>query len=319
MSPVLEAPARLWQSFAVAELVAFLFGLTFGSFFNVCIRRLPRHESVVSPRSHCPACGTPIRARDNIPVLSYLLLRGRCRSCRTRISPEYPLVELLTGALFAACYGRFGATIAGAKWTLFCSILLVLIFTDFHDRILPNRVNYFGLAAGLALSPFVSASDGLARWILNGRFALGVPEPVLRTSDSVLGAVVAGGLLWIFAEGYFRLRGREGMGLGDVKMMAMAGAFLGARNAILMLMLGSLIGSVLGLSIVSTLFLSGWKREVAERAHRMGLGDVGKIRLSLAMRYQLPFGTYLGIAGIFLIFAGGPLLHWYLSASSLAH
>jgi leader peptidase (prepilin peptidase)/N-methyltransferase len=276
----------------VAETFAFLFGLVFGSFLNVCIRRLPRHESVVTPGSHCPACGTPILARDNIPVLGYLLLRGRCRSCGARISPEYPLVELLTGALFLGCYWQFGATLAGVKWTLFCAILLVLTFTDFHDRILPNRVNYFGLAAGLALSPFVATPDGLARWLFDGLLSLRLAPALLRFSDSVLGAIIAGGLLWIFAEGYFRLRGREGMGLGDVKMMAMAGAFLGVRGAIGMLLFGSIIGSVVGAIAV-------W--------------GMGKGR-----DYELPFGSFLGIAGIFLIFAGGPLLHWYLATSGLA-
>ena len=297
----------------------FLFGLVFGSFLNVCIRRLPRHESVVSPGSHCPNCQTPIRARDNIPVLSYLLLRGHCRSCGERISPEYPLVELLTGALFVGCYWQFGVTLAGAKWTLFCALLLVLIFTDFHERILPNRVNYFGLAAGLALSPFAPAVDGLTRWLLSQRVSLTMATPLVRLSDAALGAIVAGGLLWLFAEGYFRLRGREGMGLGDVKMMAMAGAFLGVRQAILMLMLGSVIGSVFGLVIVCALSISGWKRDVALRAHRMGLGGIRRVRMAMAMRYQLPFGTYLGIAGIFLVFAGGPFLHWYLSVAGISH
>ena len=276
----------------MTETFAFLFGLVFGSFLNVCIRRLPRHESVVTPGSHCPACGTPIRARDNIPVLSYLLLRGRCRWCGRHISLEYPLVELLTGALFLGCYLQFGATLAGMKWTLFCAILLVLTFTDFHDRILPDRVNFFGLAAGIALSPFVATPDGLARWLLVSHFSLTIPETIVGLADSILGAVIAGGLLWIFAEGYFRLRGREGMGLGDVKMMAMAGSFLGVRGAIGMLLFGSIIGSLVGAIAV-------W-----------GLGK--------GRDYELPFGSFLAIAGIFLIFAGGPVLHWYLATSGLA-
>jgi leader peptidase (prepilin peptidase)/N-methyltransferase len=275
----------------VIDALVFIFGLVFGSFLNVCIRRLPRHESLVTPGSHCPRCQAPIRARDNIPVVSYLLLRGRCRACRQRISPEYPLVELLSGFLFLGCYWQFGVTLSGAKWTLFSAMLLVLTFTDFHERLLPNRVNYFGLAAGLALSPFTPAVDGLARWILNGQFALGAPDWLVRLADSALGAMVAGGLLWLFAEGYFRLRGREGMGLGDVKMMAMAGAFLGVRQSILMMLLGSVLGSVAG---------------------AIAIWGFGKGR-----DYELPFGSFLGIAGLFLIFAGGPLLHWYLTASGL--
>lgn len=271
--------------------LVFIFGLMFGSFLNVCIRRLPQHESIVTPGSHCPRCQTPIRARDNIPVVSYLLLRGRCRACGERISPEYPLVELLTGMLALGCYWQFGITISGVKWTLFSAMMLVLVFTDFHDRLLPNRVNYFGLAAGLALSPFTPAVDGFARWLLNGRFALGAPEWTVRLADSALGAIVAGGMLWLFAEGYFRLRGREGMGLGDVKMMAMAGAFLGVRQAILMMLLGSILGSVVGAIAV-------W--------------GFGKGR-----DYELPFGSFLGIAALFMIFAGGPLLHWYVTTTGL--
>ncbi len=275
------------------DTFVFLFGLVFGSFLNVCIRRLPRHESIVTPGSHCPICQTPIRARDNIPVLGYLLLGGRCRSCGNRISPEYPLVELLPGALFLGCYWQFGMTVVGAKWTLFCALLLVLTFTDFHERILPNRVNYFGLAAGLALSPFAPAVDGFAHWLLSGRLSLAQSATVMRFADSALGAAVTGGLLWLFAEGYFRLRGREGMGLGDVKMMAMAGAFLGVRQAILMLMVASIIGSVVGAIAV-------W-----------GLGK--------GRDYELPFGSFLAIAGIFLVFAGSRLFHWYLSAAGLTH
>ncbi len=275
------------------SFVAFLFGVVIGSFLNVCIHRLPQHESVVTPSSRCPKCGAPIRAIDNIPVVSYLLLGGRCRDCHNRISLLYPAVELLSGAMFVACYRQFGVTLAGAKWALFCSMLLVLIFTDFHERILPNRVNYFGLAAGLALSPFLPASDGLAQWILNGRMNLAAPEWSVALADAALGALFAGGLLWLFAEGYFRLRGREGMGLGDVKMMLMAGAFLGVRQAIAMLMVGSILGSVAGAIAV-------W--------------GFGKGR-----DYELPFGSFLGIAGIFLIFLGSPLLHWYLSVTGLGH
>jgi leader peptidase (prepilin peptidase)/N-methyltransferase len=276
----------------VSEIFAFLFGLVFGSFLNVCIRRLPHHESLVKPGSRCLACGTPIRPLDNIPVLSYLLLRGRCRACRARISVVYPLVELLTGFLFLACYLQYGLTAEGAKWTLFCSILLVLTFTDLHERLLPNRVNYFGLAAGLVLSLVTAPVDGSAQWILNGWFALDVPPWLVRLSDAALGAAFAGGLLWIFAEGYFRLRGREGMGLGDVKMMAMAGAFLGLRRAVLMMLAASILGSVVGAIIV-------WG-------------------LRKGSDYELPFGTFLAIAGIAIVFAGAPFLHWYLSISGLS-
>lgn len=238
------------------------------------------------------ACGAPIRPQDNIPVVSYLLLRGRCRHCHTHISALYPVIELLTGVLFLACYLEYGLTADAVKWALFCSILLVLVFTDLHERLLPNRVNYSGLAAGLALSFVTTPVDGSASWILNGWLQLGFPPWLIRFSDSVLGAAIAGGMLWLFAEGYFRLRGREGMGLGDVKMMAMAGAFLGLRRAILMMLFASLLGSVVGAIVV-------WG-------------------LRKGSNYELPFGTFLGISGIALVFAGAPFLHWYLSMSGLA-
>ncbi len=198
-------------------------------------------------------------------------------------------MEFCAGALALGCYGQFGLTLFAAKWLLFSAMMLVLIFTDWHERLLPNRVNYFGLAAGLALAAPTPPGDGLARWLLNDWLALHASPWLIRVSDAALGAILAGGLLWLFAEGYFRLRGREGMGLGDVKMMAMAGAFLGARQAILMLLLGSILGSVAGAIAV-------W-----------GLGK--------GRDYELPFGSFLGIAGIALIFVGGPLLHWYLAAA----
>jgi leader peptidase (prepilin peptidase)/N-methyltransferase len=194
------------------------------------------------------------------------------------------VVELTTGAIFVACYRLFGPTLEGAKWALFCAILLVLIFTDFHERILPDRVNYTGLVAGLALSLVTPPVDDAAGWILNGWLGLGVPDRLVRLGGAALGAVAAGGLLWVIAEGYFRLRGREGMGLGDVKMMAMAGAFVGVRRAILMMLVGSVMGSVVGAIMV-------WG-------------------LRKGSDYELPFGSFLGIAGLAMVFFGGPVLHW---------
>lgn len=271
--------------------IVFLFGLVIGSFLNVCIWRLPHHLSVVRPGSHCLACGAPIQARDNLPVISYLLLRGRCRACKARISALYPIVELCTGLVFLGCYVQYGLGIEAVKWALFCSMLLVLIFTDLHERLLPNRINYSGLVAGVVLSAFTAPIDGSAAWLLNGWLGFGLTTWMVRVSDAVIGAAFVGGLLWLFAEGYFRLRGREGMGLGDVKMMAMAGAFLGLRRGILMMLFASLLGSVIGAVMV-------WG-------------------LRKGSDYELPFGTFLGISGLAIVFAGGPFLHWYLAVSGL--
>ncbi|HEV2305145.1 MAG TPA: prepilin peptidase [Candidatus Acidoferrales bacterium] len=265
--------------------VVFLFGLTVGSFLNVCISRLPAGKSVVRPSSRCPKCGKEIKPYDNIPVLSYLFLGGKCRNCKARISPIYPLVELLTGALFLACYLEFGNSVLTLKWAAFSAILIVLIFTDWRERILPDSVNFTGLAFALAISFFVRPEDGTAAWLANRLFEFPPPPPVISFADALIGAAIGGGLLWIVGEGYFRLRGREGMGLGDVKMMLMAGAFLGLRRTILTILAGSLLGALLGAIFII--------------ASRKG------------SNYELPFGTFLGAAALLVVFFGTPVVAWY--------
>jgi leader peptidase (prepilin peptidase)/N-methyltransferase len=287
--------------------------LIIGSFLNVCIVRIPGRKSVVLPASACPRCAAPIHPYDNIPVVSYLLLGGKCRACRTRISAMYPLVELLTALLFFACYRAFGLTAEGLKWAAFSALMIVLVFTDLRERILPDVVTFSGFGLGLALSLFTSPADGAAQWLANRIFGFSVPAPALSFADAVFGAALGSGLLWLVSEAYFRLRGREGMGQGDVKMMLMAGAFLGAKRTLLTILAGSLLGSVVGLLLIGFLYLSGWKSKVASRAHRMGLGTVKALRCVLVQRYQLPFGTYLGLAGIAVFLFGTPVVNWYQS------
>lgn len=265
----------------------FLFGLIIGSFLNVCISRLPAGKSVVRPRSRCPKCGKEIRAYDNIPVLSYFFLAGKCRNCKTRISPVYPAVELLTGVLFFACYMVFGNSILTVKWAAFSAVLLVLIFTDWRERILPDAVNFTGLGIALVISFFVPPSDGTAAWLANRMFDFPPPAPVISFADAVIGAAVGGGLLWLVGEAYFRLRGREGMGFGDVKMMLMAGAFLGLRRTLLTILFGSLLGALLGAIFIL--------------ASRKG------------SNYELPFGAFLGAAALLVVFFGTPVVIWYQS------
>lgn len=267
--------------------VVFIFGLIFGSFLNVCISRLPAGKSIVHPGSSCPKCGKPIKPYDNIPVLSYLVLLGKCRHCKARISPVYPAVELLTGALFLLCYLEFGNAVLTVKWAAFSAILVVLIFTDWHARILPDKVNFTGLAFALAISFFVRPEDGTASWIAARLFDFPPPAPVISFADALIGAAVGGGLLWIVGEGYFRLRGREGMGFGDVKMMLMAGAFLGLRRTILTILAGSILGALLGAIFII--------------ASRKG------------SNYELPFGTFLGAAALLVVFFGSPIVAWYQS------
>lgn len=282
----------MWQIQIVAPstliaIFVFCFGLIIGSFLNVCILRIPERKSIVLPASACPKCGAPIRPYDNIPVLSYLLLGGKCRACKTKISAMYPLVELLTALLFFACYRAFGLTPETLKWAVFSALMIVLVFTDFRERILPDAVNYTGFALGLLLSLFTQPADGTARWMASRLFAFPPPTPVLSLVDALLGAAVGSGLLWLVSEAYFRLRRREGMGLGDVKMMLLAGAFLGAKRTLLTIMAGSLLGSILGLAFILV------RRKDST--------------------YELPFGTFLGMAALLVMFFGTPVVDWYQS------
>ncbi|MFQ5776604.1 MAG: prepilin peptidase [Terriglobia bacterium] len=270
----------------IAALV-FLVGLAVGSFLNVCILRLPRGESVIRPRSHCPRCRRAIAAYDNVPILSYLLLRGRCRHCGASISFLYPAVELLTGALFLAVYSQFGLTAQGVKATLLAAALVVLIFTDIRDRLLPDRVTLPGIAAGVLFAFWLPVEDGTAALLLRAAFGSGLPAVLLSLADALLGALLGAGLLFGLGELWYRLRKVEAMGLGDVKMMAMVGLFFGFKLTLLTLLLGSLVGTLIG-----SLFILLAKKD---------------------SRYELPLGTFLGVAALVALFWGRELLSAYLS------
>jgi leader peptidase (prepilin peptidase)/N-methyltransferase len=289
-SPFLEAAGQLWQSETVFAAILFAFGLVIGSFLNVCIWRIPRGDSIISPPSHCPLCKTPIRAWDNIPVVSWLLLRGRCRGCGKRISILYPAIELLTAMLFLGCYLRFGLTLETAKWLVFSSLIVVLIVTDMRERILPDKVNLTGIAAGIVFSFFLPPSNVLVRLFGDRAFLQLLPAPLVSFAEALFGAALGGGFLWLVAELYYRLRGREGMGLGDVKMMLMAGTFLGGTRTLLTLFAASLLGSILGGFFIL-------------------LGSKDK-------KYELPFGSFLGAAALLVLFFGTPFLTWYASLFS---
>jgi leader peptidase (prepilin peptidase) / N-methyltransferase len=259
-------------------LLAFLFGLLIGSFLNVCIHRMPRDLSVVRPRSHCPACKAMIAWYDNIPLLSYAILRGRCRHCGARISPRYPMVELLTGILFAAVVLRFGVGPQAGKLCLFAALLVGLIFSDLECLILPDEFTLGGLAAGLALSWFIPLGDDAGRALL---WILGV-EPAerwLSPVEAALAAALPAGMLWLGGWIFEKVRHKEGLGLGDVKLIAMVGAFLGLRGVLLTLLAGSVAGSILGLLYI-------------------------KLARKDAATYELPFGTFLGAAALAVAFWG---------------
>ncbi|HEV8132281.1 MAG TPA: prepilin peptidase [Acidobacteriota bacterium] len=269
-------------------LLVFLFGLVIGSFLNVVIARVPERQSVITPRSRCPHCSTPIAPYDNIPVLSFLWLRGRCRHCREKIAILYPVVELLTGLAFVAAYGKFDWTPSFPLNALFFSALIALIFIDLRHRILPDIITLPLILIGLFLSyiqdPSLIESRFLARL-----FDLQMPwqRIAVHATASLLGILLGGGALWAVAVAYLKLRKIEGMGMGDVKLMAAVGAFLGWSLAWLTIFIGSLLGAIIGSAYIAS--------------RRKGL------------QYELPFGTFLGFAAIVSALWGPDLIDWYSS------
>ncbi len=247
----------------MAIVVAALFGLLVGSFLNVCIYRLPRGQSIVWPASRCTACGRSLSWFENVPVVSYVWLRGRCRTCREPISLMYPIIEAATAVIFAAVYATCGWTPLLATRLVFCCAMVVLFVIDLQHQILPNEITLPGIVAGLLASV--------------------VAEPGLR--DSVIGAVAGGGVLWLVAWSYERVRHAEGMGFGDVKMLAMIGAFLGWKLMLLTLVGASVVGSL----------VAG------------GLMLVGRAR----MQSKLPFGTFLALAAVPVSLFGDAVVSWY--------
>jgi leader peptidase (prepilin peptidase)/N-methyltransferase len=283
----------------------FLFGLIIGSFLNVCITRIPDGQSVVSPSSRCPRCLTPIKPYDNVPVLGWIFLRGKCRTCGLAISPMYPVIELVTGLLFLLTYYEFGLTVTTFKWLLFACLVLILIVTDILYRLLPDAITWTGFGMGLAFAtkiypPYDALSDILA--LSHVRSLPRIPPAVFGVVDALLGAAVGAFFLWAAAMLYKLVRRREGMGMGDVKMMALVGAFVGVRGAFLTILFGTLLGSIVGIILIFSLYVVGWKGKLAERAQRRGLGKLNALRWTLASQYHLPLGTFLGIAALFVVY-----------------
>ncbi|HLB93141.1 MAG TPA: prepilin peptidase [Terriglobales bacterium] len=292
-------------------------GLCFGSFLNVCVYRLPRGKSVVTPRSACPHCGDWIPLYHNIPVLSWLVLRGKCRACKAPISPRYLLIEILTGLLFLGCYTHFGLTLGMLKCTVLGYLLLGLIFTDAETKLLPDAMTLPGLALGVLFSLVVPVND------LASRIMPGLVSPTLRSqiswqwwslADSLLGAAVGASFLYGAAAIYLRARGVEGMGFGDVKLMAMIGAFLGTKLTVLTIFAASLAGSLFGLSTVLAVWMKRTRRNQARGTSRVAAQRRAWQSARLALRYyEMPFGVFLGGMAILSFFFGNRLLHWYWS------
>jgi leader peptidase (prepilin peptidase)/N-methyltransferase len=251
----------------IDPVIGALFGLLIGSFLNVCIYRWPRDQSVVRPRSACPECGTQIAWYDNIPVLSYAILRARCRHCGTRIHWRYPLVELLTALAFAWFVGRYGLNLAAAKYCIFSAILIALVFTDMETLLLPDELTVGGLLIGLAFSAFAPSS-----------------QPTFL--NAVYGAAIPAGCIWLGGWLFEKIRHKQGLGFGDVKMLAMIGAFLGLYGTLLTIIVASLVGSVAGFAYIV-------------------------IARKDPATYQLPFGSFLGAAALFTAIVGQGMIEWY--------
>jgi len=295
----------------------FVYGLALGSFLNVCIYRLPRGLSVVRPGSACPACGTPIAWYDNLPVVSWLLLKGRCRTCREGISPRYLAVELLTGLLFVACYATFGWTLSTFKFCTFAFLVLGLIFTDAEHKLLPDALTLSGLGIGLGFSVLVPVQD-LASRLLSGWVSLPVASDfswrLLSLVDSALGAAVGASFIYGAGAIYRRARGVEGMGFGDVKLMGMVGAFLGVKLTIFTLFAASLAGSIFGLAAVLAVWWKRTRRRVL-RMHEPAAAARKRAWKSAKMvyrYYEMPFGVFLGSMALLAAFFGNALIRWYL-------
>ncbi len=250
------------------NMAAFVFGAMIGSFLNVCIWRIPEGKSIVFPASHCPKCGKSIRPYDNIPLLSWLILRGRCRDCGKPISARYPLVELLTALLSLAMFWKYGLSLPYVAAFVFTAALIVITFIDFDHQIIPDVISLPGIPVFFLLAVFVMGIGFL---------------------DALLGLLIGGGFLYLVAVGYELLTKREGMGGGDIKLLAMIGAFLGWKSLFFVVFMSSILGAIVGIVLIMI---------------------KGK-----DMKYAVPFGPFLSIAAVMYLFVGVELTHLFLYRS----
>jgi leader peptidase (prepilin peptidase)/N-methyltransferase len=298
----------------IYALAIFLLGLAFGSFLNVCIYRLPLGLPVTTPRSACPKCKQPIAFYDNVPVLSWVILRGRCRHCKTRISARYWMIELLTGVLFLACYWYFGWTLSTLKYCTFAFLLLGLIFTDAETKLLPDKLTLPGIALGVTFSLMVPVNDLASQFLsgMNMPFSGEVTARLLSLCDSLLGAALGASFIYGAGAIYLRWRGMEGMGFGDVKLMAMVGAFLGMKLTVFTIFTASLAGSLFGLTTVLVVWLKRTHRFMRRLADAKAARRRGWQSAQMVYRfYQMPFGVFLGSMALFAFFFGNQFLRWY--------
>lgn len=247
-------------------LFIFLFGSAIGSFLNVCIYRIPKQISLISPGSFCPSCSYHIPFYHNIPIVSYFLLLGRCRNCGTKISLVYPFVELLNASFYLLLYLKLGFSQELFFYAPFVSAFIALFFIDWKNKILPDVITLSGIIFGIGLSPFIEK---------------------LGILDAILGAICGFLIFYLIAFIYEKITGREGMGGGDIKMIAMAGAFLGLKGVIATIFISSLIGTLFGLFLI--------------------------IFFRKSFKYAVPFGCFISLGGLIFLFVGDEIAHHYLN------
>jgi leader peptidase (prepilin peptidase)/N-methyltransferase len=260
----------------VVQIFFFLLGSVVGSFLNVCIYRLPREKSIVHPPSACPGCGKPIKFYDNIPLISYILLKGRCRECGTKISIRYPIVEFLTGLLFLLLYRQFELTFESLVFILFVSLLIAISFIDLEFRIIPDILSIGGVILGFLLS--------IARPFFHR------VEPRFGILDSLIGIAIGGGILFAIAWIYQLITKREGMGGGDIKLLGMIGAFCGIKGVIFSLISASFIGSIVGIPLM--------------------------LAKGRDTKYAIPFGPFLSLGAVIFVFKGDILINAFINIVS---
>jgi leader peptidase (prepilin peptidase)/N-methyltransferase len=287
-------------------IMSFVLGTTVGSFCNVCISRWPAGLSIVKPRSRCPKCMNEIPWYDNIPLLSWVLLRAKCRNCDQPISMIYPTVELLTGLLFLAAYWQFGYSPATPVYMALCAAMVIITFQDLADWTIPDEITLPGLPIGIALAlagMFWGEATGLR---------------VQSVFDALFGALLGGGILFALDRITVLLLKKPGMGMGDVKLLAMLGAFLGWKGAIGTLMMASIIGSFVGIAVLL------YYRNRNEQTETVEVGtetdsekkpDENDLDEEITLEgHYLPFGPYLAVAGLIYLFFGPELINWYLAS-----
>jgi leader peptidase (prepilin peptidase)/N-methyltransferase len=281
----------------IYECALFVLGLVFGSFLNVCISRIPRHQSIVAPGSQCPACGAFIRWRDNIPLLSWIFLCGRCRDCGARISFRYPAVELLIAVLFTASYAWFGPTWLTLKLCVFSFLMVGLLFMDAETGLLPREFTYTGILLGLAFALIVPMDSWGTQVLLN---AYGVHLSATRISilDSILGALTGAGFFFVASGIYFFLRKRQGMGSGDFALIAMSGTFLGLRLTLLVIFLATLTAAAYALVLI--VHQTGHPKNAAPSFREM------------LQSGEIPFGVFISASSLAVACFGEAVWRWYL-------